>query len=124
MLESFPVIVLVAAVLGFFSGIGVGGGSLLILWLTLVTNTEYAVARQINLLFFLPAAFLSCLLRVRQKHICWKIVIPAILGGIITCVLFSRISASWDLKWIQKAFGVLLILVGIKEVFFHEKKAS
>ena len=124
MLESFPVIVLVAAVLGFFSGIGVGGGSLLILWLTLVTNTEYAVARQINLLFFLPAAFLSCLLRVRQKHICWKIVIPAILGGIITCVLFSRISASWDLKWIQKAFGVLLILVGVKEIFFHQKKAS
>lgn len=124
MLESFPVVVLIAAVLGFFSGIGVGGGSLLILWLTLVANTDYAIARQINLLFFLPAAFLSCLLRVRQKHICWKIVIPAILGGIITCVLFSRISAGWDLKWIQKAFGVLLILVGVKEILFHQKKAS
>lgn len=124
MLESFPVVVLIAAVLGFFSGIGVGGGSLLILWLTLVANTDYAVARQINLLFFLPAAFLSCLLRVRQKNICWKIVIPAILCGVITCVLFSRLSACWDLKGIQKAFGVLLILVGVKEIFFHQKKAS
>lgn len=124
MLESFPVVVLIAAILGFFSGIGVGGGSLLILWLTLVANMEYTVARQINLLFFLPAAFLSCLFRVSQKHICWKIVIPAIIGGCFACILLSRISAGWDLEGIQKAFGVLLILVGIKEVFFHEKKAS
>ena len=51
---------LIAALLGFLAGLGVGGGSLLILWLTLVLHTEPAQARPINLLFFLPAAAISC----------------------------------------------------------------
>ena len=38
MLESFPIALLVGAILGFLSGLGVGGGSLLILWLTLVLD--------------------------------------------------------------------------------------
>ena len=34
MLESLPVIIIVGTVLGFLSGLGIGGGSLLIIWLT------------------------------------------------------------------------------------------
>ena len=36
MLESLPVALIVGTLLGFLTGLGVGGGSLLILWLTLV----------------------------------------------------------------------------------------
>ena len=54
MLNSFPVALLVGTILGFLAGLGVGGGSLLILWLTVVCNTPYAAARIVNLLFFLP----------------------------------------------------------------------
>ena len=56
MLESLPVTLLVATILGFLTGLGVGGGSLLILWLTIVLGMDQATARGINLLFFLPAA--------------------------------------------------------------------
>lgn len=52
MLESFPVALLVSTLLGCLSGLGIGGGSLLILWLTLVLKVDPIVARQINLLFF------------------------------------------------------------------------
>ena len=55
-LESVPVCIGVGAILGFLSGLGVGGGSLLILWLTAVLGTEQRAAQGINLLFFLPAA--------------------------------------------------------------------
>ena len=61
MLNSFPVILVVGAVLGFLAGIGVGGGSLLILWLTLVLKVSPAEARSINLLFFIPAALIASL---------------------------------------------------------------
>ena len=39
MLESLPVAVIIGTVLGFLSGLGIGGGSLLILWLTAVLHT-------------------------------------------------------------------------------------
>ena len=36
MLESLPVTLIIGTLLGFLSGLGVGGGSLLILWLTVI----------------------------------------------------------------------------------------
>ena len=44
----------IGAALGFLSGLGVGGGSLLLLWLTIVTGMEQSEARLINMMFFLP----------------------------------------------------------------------
>ena len=44
-LESVPVCILVGTVLGFLSGLGVGGGSLLILWLTAVLSMELRMAQ-------------------------------------------------------------------------------
>ena len=56
MLESLPVMLLVGIVLGVLSGLGIGGGSLLILWLTFVLGMDHETARGINLLFFVPSA--------------------------------------------------------------------
>ena len=59
MLESFPAALLAGAIFGFLTGLGVGGGSLLILWLTLVLGMDPQTARGINLMFFLPASILA-----------------------------------------------------------------
>ena len=56
----------VGAILGFLSGLGIGGGSLLILWLTLVQKVDPTIARGVNLLFFLPCALVAALLRWKQ----------------------------------------------------------
>ena len=65
MLESFPFALVVGVVLGYLSGLGVGGGSLLILWLTLVLGMEQGTARAINLMFFITAAGAVSVLRWR-----------------------------------------------------------
>ena len=46
----------VGVILGVLAGLGVGGGTLLILWLTLIADTASVTARAINLMFFLVAA--------------------------------------------------------------------
>ena len=46
MLESIPVMLIVGTVLGFLSGLGIGGGSLLILWLTMVLGSDPITARR------------------------------------------------------------------------------
>ncbi len=71
-LESVPVCILVGIVLGFLSGLGVGGGSLLILWLTAVLSMEQRTAQGVNLLFFLPAAIAACLFHSRQGRLQWR----------------------------------------------------
>ena len=54
LLESLPVALIVGTVLGFLTGLGVGGGSLLILWLTLVLEMPQTAARGIICCFFCP----------------------------------------------------------------------
>lgn len=54
MLSSFPVSLLAGVVLGFLSGLGTGGGSLLLLWLTMVVGMPQQDARMVNLLFTCP----------------------------------------------------------------------
>ena len=62
MLNSFPFAILVGFLLGILTGLGTGGGSLLVLWLTLVLQFPPAQAKVINLLFFLPSAIIATLL--------------------------------------------------------------
>ena len=58
--------VIVGTLLGFLSGLGTGGGSLLILWLTLGLGWMNAAARLANLMFFVPAAIIACCFRCSQ----------------------------------------------------------
>ena len=117
MLESFPVVALVSTVLGFLSGIGIGGGSLLMLWLTLAVNMDPMQARQINLLFFLPAALIACLFRWKQGAISVPKVLPAIAAGCGAAAVFSMIGAGMEGSLLKKFFGILLVVTGLKELF-------
>ncbi len=121
MLESFPVSVLVAAVLGFLSGLGIGGGSLLILWLTMVLGMPQDAARSINLLFFLPAAFCSSLFRWKQGLLNWHIALTALIPGCLAAVFFSLIRDQLDVEILKKLFGGLLILAGLRELTYRRK---
>lgn len=120
MLDSFPVALAVGTLLGFLAGLGIGGGSLLILWLTAVLGMEPSTARGINLLFFLPAACISSLFRFRQGTLDWKPLVPAIAAGSASAVLFSLLSGALELSLMKKLLGVLFLAVGARELFWRE----
>jgi len=121
MLNSFPVSLIVGAVLGFLAGLGVGGGSLLILWLTGVLALPYPQARIINLLFFLPSAIAATLMRRKQTNIRFKKLLPAIIAGSISAILFYWLSRFVPVEFLKKLFGGLLVIIGIHELFAHSK---
>lgn len=112
---------LVSIVLGFLTGLGVGGGSLLILWLTGVQGWSSTDARGANLLFFLPGAALSLVLRHRQGSLPLKKVVPAIIGGCIAALLGAYLSSRLDEWLLKKLFGVLLLFTGIRELLYKPK---
>ena len=123
MLNSLPVKLLLGAGLGFLSGLGVGGGSLLVLWLTVVMGIPPETTRSINLLFFLPAALIALYFRQKQGLIKWKPLLPAIAAGCFTAAAGSRLSALLDTELLKKAFGILLIITGIRELLYKPKQA-
>lgn len=123
MLESFPVLLAVGSVLGFLAGLGVGGGSLLMLWLTLVIGTDHSVARNINLLFFIPGAIISSVFRWKQGSLNIKKILPAVLLGCISAGVFSVLGKQLDTGIFRKLFGVLLLLTGLREVCYRPRKA-
>ena len=113
---------LVGSVLGFLAGLGVGGGSLLILWLTALLGMDTQTARAINLLFFLPSAFVSCCFRKKQGTLNLKQLIPAMAAGCIAAGIFSFVGLNLDTSLLKKLFGGLLIVTGIRELFYKQKE--
>lgn len=122
MVNSLPIRLLVGTALGFLAGLGIGGGSLLILWLTLVLGMEHEAARGINLLFFLPSALIACFFRWKQGCIDFKAILPSIISGCIAAGIGSWGSTVMDLTLLKKFFGGLLILTGVRELLYKPKK--
>lgn len=122
MLDSIPFIIIVSAVLGFLSGLGVGGGSLLILWLTLIAQMPQDEARNINLLFFLPTALIASLFRWKKGNLQIKKILPAILSGIAAAALFTWLSRHISSDALKAPFGILLLVTGARELFYRPRK--
>lgn len=109
---------LVGGILGFLAGLGIGGGSLLILYLTAVLDMDPKSARGINLLFFLPCALSSLWARRSQGELKIRPLVPAILSGCAAAFAFSLLGEKLDLDLLKKLFGGLLILTGIRELMY------
>ena len=126
MLNSVPVALIIGTVLGFLSGLGIGGGSLLMIWLTVILGMDPAVARSINLLFFIPSALISSIIRINQKSLLIKPLLPAIIAGCTSAAAFTWISAVIEIAVLRKLFGCILLFAGIREIFYrkNEEKGS
>lgn len=118
-MQSIVLAIAVSTVLGFLSGLGVGGGSLLILWLTGPLGWAQDQARGVNLLFFLPGAAIATVLR--RKKIPWKKLLPAIAAGCLCAWASSLLQGRFPEEWLRRAFGVLLIFTGIRELGYKDR---
>jgi len=124
MLGSFPIALLVGAILGYLAGLGVGGGSLLILWLTLVLGFPNQIGRLINLMFFITAAGAVSIFRWRQGTLQLKKILPAIIAGSIAAGIFSWIGLRLDAGLLRKLFGILLLFTGVRELLYRPRNCK
>lgn len=121
---SFFVNLLVASALGFLSGLGIGGGSLLIIWLSLVCKADYPAAKYINLMFFIPSALIATAIRITQKRISFRQVIPAAIAGCVAAVFFTILSSTWDTGLLRKLFGALLLCASVRELTVKKQQEN
>lgn len=102
---------------GVFAAMGVGGGMILIIYLTFFGGFSQLSAQGINLIYFIPIAVLSVLIHTKNSLIEWKKIVPSIICGTISAIFGSLAAAYLGSEFLGKIFGGFIILIGIKELF-------
>lgn len=119
--RSEVVLLMINVIVGFLSGViasmGLGGGFVLLIWLTLFQDLPQRTAQGINLLFFLPIALISVIMHLRSGLIDKKLVLSLIPGGIIGAVLGTLGSQVIGNELLRKLYAIFLLAFGLRELF-------
>ena len=107
---------------GLFGAMGLGGGGVLIIYLTVFSDMNQAKAQGINIMFFIPIALIAILMYAKKKLIHWKIIVPYSALGILGAIIGAAMSNSIDSRLLSKIFGVLLLIMGVNQIFFRRKE--
>lgn len=107
----------VGLVTGVIASMGLGGGFVLLIWLTLFMDMPQRAAQGINLLFFLPIAVISVIMHLRAGLIDKKLVMSLVPGGIIGAVLGTLGSQLVGNELLRKLYALFLLAFGLRELF-------
>ena len=118
---QFALDMLAGAASGIITGFGIGGGTLLIIYLTMFRGTSQLAAQGINLLYFIPTAGCALVSHIKNKRIIWRAVIFAASAGVITTIAAALIAAKLDITLLRRFFGGFLLIVGLSELFGKKK---
>lgn len=101
---------------GVLSAFGVGGGSLLLIYLTVFAGVSQQAAQGINLLYFLPAAAAALPSHKKNGLLDRQTIRPAVLTGLVTAAGAAWLSNGLDTRVLRKLFGVFLLYVGVTQL--------
>ncbi len=113
------------AIVGFVTGaiasMGLGGGFVLVIWLTIFADVGQKAAQGINLLFFLPIALVSLVVHVRGGLVDKSLLKKYIPGGVIGAILGTLASDIIPSELLRKLFALFLLALGLRELFTAKK---
>ena len=112
MLEVF-----IGFISGIVSGTGMGGGTILILCLSIFLGIDQKIAQATNLIFFVPTSIAAIYINIKEKKINFKVAKVIILFGIIGAVLGAIIAKNIDTKLLKKSFGIFLGFIAVHEIY-------
>ena len=105
--------ILAGLVCGVLSGFGIGGGSLLMVWMTAVLSMEQNAAQGVNLLYFLPTAGAGLLFHRKAGMLDKQALRQAIPWGVATAALGAWCATAMDTELLRRPFGVYLLVMGV-----------
>ena len=102
---------------GIVSGTGMGGGTILILCLSIFLGINQKVAQATNLIFFIPTSIAAIYVNIKEKKINFKVAKVIIFLGIIGAVLGAKIAQNINTNLLKKCFGIFLGVIAIHEIY-------
>lgn len=98
---------------GVLSAWGVGGGTLLLLVMTLLLGVDQRTAQAVNLLFFLPTAASALFCHARSGCLDRPVLRAAVPWAVAAAAAGAWMAAAADPEVLRRPFGVYLLLSGV-----------
>lgn len=116
-MELSPLLFFLVFLASLLGAMGLGGGSLLLLALSLASPLPQRQAAALNLLLFLPTAGLALLFHRKNKLLRWGELRRLLPGGILGALLGSALALGLDSALLKKAFALFLLVSSGRELF-------
>lgn len=101
---------------GVISGMGMGGGAILIPALVLTVKPGQHIAQSVNLLFFVPTAIIALIIHIKNRQIDFKMALPIILSGLCGSLVGSWLAVRLAEGVLKKFFGFFLVAMSVYEM--------
>ena len=108
---------------GVLSSWGVGGGTLLLVLMTLFLGVGHREAQAINLLFFLPTAGISLFFHRKNGFLDREVWRQAAVPGTAASLLGAVAAVTVDVSLLRRPFGVFLMYSGVSMLLSARKKS-
>ena len=107
---------------GIISGMGIGGGTILIPALLFLTDLSQQQAQGVNLIYFIPTAVTALATHQKNGNLDWKTAKPLALMGLVGAAAGAFLAVSLESDVLRKIFGGFLFLMGLCEIFKKDRK--
>lgn len=109
--------ILIGLLAGIISGMGLGGGAILIFFLTTFQGINQHTAQATDMIFFVPTAIASVIINYKNKNIDFKTTKYIIVFGVIGSIIGAQFAVNTDVNMLRKYFGIFLLFVTINEIY-------
>ena len=109
--------IFIGAISGMITAIGMGGGTVLILLLTMFLSIQQHIAQATNLIFFIPTAITAIIVNLKEKNIELKTGVNIIIFCIIVVILGSMLANKIEVRNLRKFFGIFLLCIAMHEIY-------
>lgn len=115
-------LIIIGFLSGIISGMGIGGGTILIPSLVFFSDLSQIQAQGINLIVFIPISIVAIITHKKQGNIETKYIKPIVIGGIISALIGSLIAVKIEEDRLRTYFGIFLMAIGLYEFFKKNKE--
>lgn len=111
------------------SALGMGGGGVLLIYLTAFLGMPQLAAQGINLAFFIPVAAVSLVIHMKNKLVDYRMAALLIPTGLAGVFLGTWLAGFLAEDFLRKLFAGFMFLIGLREAYtamkaFREKSPA
>lgn len=117
-------IVLIGLVMGIFSGLAIGGGTILIPALVFLYGTEQHMAQGLTLASFIPTSIVAIYTHWKQKNVLFHLALYLAIGSMAGAAFGSFLAVHLSAEILKKVFGIFLMLMGLRLYLSHDRQAN
>lgn len=114
----------VALLTGIISGMGVGGGIVLIPALVFGFHVDQHLAQGVTLLAYLPTSLVAAITHYRNGNLRPKAALQLACGGVIGSLGGAALAALTPSRWLQRAFAVFLFAMAAYQLWPRRKQSK